>query len=155
MKMNRKYQKKIDLLIKFLKREPREVDKAPKRKGYLSFDTKDIYKKYCMLDKHIKLVAKCIDEGYLTSDYFFSSFERIRVKNYDGKLELFVLFSNSAKMMLFSSSKYKEVGQSFFSKFDFINTYGEEVNIDNKGEKDFSYCPKETNIRPIFGLVDK
>ena len=58
-------------------------------------------------------------------------------------------------MVLFSSSKYKEVGQSFFGKFDFINTYGEEVNIDNKGEKDFSYCPKETNIRPIFGLVDK
>ena len=153
--MNRKHQEKIDLLIKFLKREPREEDKAPKRKGYLSFDTKDIYKKYCMLDKHIKLVAKCIDEGYLTSDYFFHSFERIRVRNYDGRLELFVLFSNSAKMMLFSSSKYKEVGQSFFSKFDFINTHGEEVNIDNKGPKDFSLRPKETNIRPIFGLVDK
>ena len=153
--MNRKHQEKIDLLIKFLKREPREEDKAPKRKGYLSFDTKDIYKKYCMLDKHIKLVAKCIDEGYLTSDYFCHSFERIRVRNYDGRLELFVLFSNSAKMMLFSSSKYKEVGQSFFSKFDFINTHGEEVNIDNKGQKDFSLRPKETNIRPIFGLVDK
>ena len=153
--MNRKHQEKIDLLIKFLKREPREEDKAPKRKGYLSFDTKDIYKKYCMLDKHIKLVAKCIDEGYLTSDYFFHSFERIRVRNYDGRLELFVLFSNSAKMMLFSSSKYKEVGQSFFSKFDFINTHGEEVNIGNKGQKDFSLRPKETNIRPIFGLVDK
>ena len=108
-----------------------------------------------MLDKHIKLVAKCIDEGYLTSDYFFHSFERIRVRNYDGRLELFVLFSNSAKMMLFSSSKYKEVGQSFFSKFDFINTHGEEVNIGNKGQKDFSLRPKETNIRPIFGLVDK
>ena len=54
--MNRKHREKIDLLIKFLKREPREVDMAPKRKGYLSFDTKDIYKKYCMLDKHIKLV---------------------------------------------------------------------------------------------------
>ena len=153
--MNRKHREKIDLLIKFLKREPREEDKAPKRKGYLSFDTKDIYKKYCMLDKHIKLVAKCIDEGYITSDYFFRSFDRIRVRNYDGRLELFVLFSNSAKMMLFSSSKYKEVGQSFFSKFDFINTHGEEVNIDNKGQKDFSLRPKETNIRPIFGLVDK
>ena len=69
--MNRKHREKIDLLIKFLKREPREVDMAPKRKGYLSFDTKDIYKKYCMLDKDIKLVAKCIDEGYITSDYFF------------------------------------------------------------------------------------
>ena len=153
--MNRKQQKKIDLLIKFLKREPREVDKAPKRKGYLSFDTKDIYKKFCMLDKHIKLVAKCIDEGYITSNYFFNSFERIRVKNYDGKLELFVLFSNSARIMLFSSSKYREIGQSFFSKFDFINIHGEEVNIDNKGKKDFGFRPKETTIRPIFGLVDK
>ena len=151
--MNRKHQEKIDLLIKFLKREPREEDKAPKRKGYLSFDTKDIYKKYCMLDKHIKLVAKCIDEGYLTSDYFFHSFERIRVRNYDGRLELFVLFSNSAKMMLFSSSKYKEVGQSFFSKFDFINTYGEEVNIDNKEQKSFSIRPKESNTSPMFDFV--
>ena len=153
--MNRKQQKKIDLLIKFLKREPREVDKAPKRKGYLSFDTKDIYKKYCMLDKHIKLVAKCIGEGYITSDYFFKSFERIRVRNYDGKLELFVLFSNSARIMLYSSSKYRKVGQSFFSKFDFINIHGEEVNIDNKGKKDFGFRPKEATIRPIFGLVDK
>ena len=151
--MNRKHREKIDLLIKFLKREPREVDMAPKRKGYLSFDTKDIYKKYCMLDKDIKLVAKCIDEGYITSDYFFHSFERIRVRNYDGKLELFVLFSNSAKMMLFSSSKYKEVGQSFFSKFDFINTYGEEVNIDNKEQKSFSIRPKESNTSPMFDFV--
>ena len=151
--MNRKQREKIDLLIKFLKREPREVDLAPKRKGYLSFDTKDIYKKYCMLDKHIKLVAKCIDEGYITSDYFFHSFERIRVRNYDGKLELFVLFSNSAKMVLYSSSKYKEVGQSFFSKFDFINTYGEEVNIDNKEQKSFSIRPKESNTTPMFDFV--
>ena len=57
-------------------------------------------------------------------------------------------------MVLYSSSKYKEVGQSFFSKFDFINTYGQKVNIDNK-EESFSLRPKETNIRPIFGLVDK
>ena len=151
--MNRKHREKIDLLIKFLKREPREVDMAPKRKGYLSFDSKDIYKKYCMLDKHIKLVAKCIDEGYITSDYFFHSFERIRVRNYDGKLELFVLFSNSAKMVLFSSSKYTKVGQSFFHKFDFINTYGEEVNIDNKEQKSFSIRPKESNTSPMFDFV--
>lgn len=50
--MNRKHQEKIDLLLKFLKREPKDKDLAPKRKGYLSFDTKDSYKKYCMLDKH-------------------------------------------------------------------------------------------------------
>ena len=150
--MNRKHREKIDLLIKFLKREPKKGDLAPKRKRYLSFDSTDSYKKYYMLDKHIKLVAKCIDEGYITSDYFFSSFERIRVRNYDGKLELFVLFSNSAKMVLYSSSKYKEVGQSFFSKFDFINTYGQKVNIDNK-EESFSLRPKESNIRPIFDFV--
>ena len=149
--MNRKNREKIDLLIKFLKREPREVDLAQIRKGHLSFDSKDIYKKYCMLDKHIKLVAKCIDEGYIKSDYFFRSFERIRVRDYDGKLELFVLFSNSAKMVLFS--KYKKVGRSFFAKFDFINTYGQKVNIDNKEEESYSLSLKESNIIPIFYFV--
>ena len=112
--MNRKHQEKIDLLLKFLKREPREADLAPKRKRYLSFDTKDSYKKYYMLDKHIKLVAKCIFEGLITFDDFFNSFERIKVRNYDGKLELYVLFSNSAKMVLCSSTKYREVGCHFF-----------------------------------------
>ena len=128
--MDKKQQEKIDLLIKYLKREPREVDLAPKRKGYLSFDTKDNYKKYCILDKHIKLVAKAINEGYITSDYFFTSFKQIRVRNYDGKSELFALFSNSAKMLLFSTPKYKEVGRRFFHKFVFENPFGHEVDID-------------------------
>ena len=56
-------------------------------------------------------------------------------------------------MVLYSSSKYKEVGQSFFSKFDFINTYGEEVNIDNKEQKSFSIRPKESNTSPMFDFV--
>ena len=149
--MTVKHREKIDLLIKFLKREPREVDLAPKRKGYLSFDSRDIYKKYCLLDKHIKLVAKCIDEGLISSDYFFRSFQGIRVRNYDGKLELFVLFPNSAKMMLFSSYKYKKVGQSFFDKFNFEDTTGQEVNIDNR--EIFRIRPKESNIRPIFDFL--
>lgn len=151
--MNRKHREKIDLLIKFLNRLPITADLAPKRKGYLSFDTKYNYKKYCMLDKHIKLVAKCIDEGLISSDYFFRSFQRIRVKNYDGKLELFVLFPNSAKMMLFSSYKYKKVGQSFFDKFDFINTSGQEVNIDNREIFRIRLRPKESNTSPMFDFV--
>ena len=117
--MDKKHQEKIDLLIKYLKREPKEVDLAPKRKGELSFVSKDIYKKYCMLDKHIKLVAKAINEGYITSDYFFKSIKQIKVRNYYGKSELFALFSNSAKMLLFSTSKYKEVGRRFFSQVCF------------------------------------
>ena len=129
--MDTKQQKKIDSLIKYLKREPREVDMAPKRKGYLSFDTKDNYKKYRMLDKHIKLVAKCIDEGYITSDKLFSSFNRMEVRNYDGKLELYVLFPNVAKMVLSPSSINRILGWHFLNKFDFLNTYGQEINIDN------------------------
>lgn len=35
--MDKKHQEKIDLLIKYLKREPKEVDLSPKRKGELSF----------------------------------------------------------------------------------------------------------------------
>ena len=126
--MDKKHQEKIDLLIKYLKREPKEVDLAPKRKGELSFVSKDIYKKYCMLDKHIKLVAKAINEGYITSDYFFKSIKQIKVRNYYGNSELFALFSNSAKMLLFS--KYKEVGRRFFCKFVFENPFGHEVDID-------------------------
>lgn len=128
--MDKKHQEKIDLLIKYLKREPKEVDLAPKRKGKLSFVSKDIYKKYCMLDKHIKLVAKAINEGYITSDYFFKSVKQIKVKNYYGNSELFALFSNSAKMLLFSTFKYKEVGRRFFHKFVFENPFGHEVDID-------------------------
>ena len=128
--MDKKHQEKIDLLIKYLKREPKEVDLAPKRKGELSFVSKDIYKKYCMLDKHIKLVAKAINEGYITSDYFFKSIKQIKVRNYYGNSELFALFSNSAKMLLFSTSKYKEVGRRFFRKFVFENPFGHEVDID-------------------------
>ena len=149
--MNRKHQEKIDILIKFLKRKPKEG--RPISIGGLLFDNEDILYKYRALDKHIKLVAECIDEGIITSYYFFSNFERIRVRNYDGKLELFVLFSNSAKMVLYSSSKYKEVGQSFFSKFDFINTYGQKVNIDNKEEESFRLSPKESNARLLFDFV--
>lgn len=153
--MNVKHQEKIDMLIKFLKREPKKGDLAPKRKGYLSFDTKDIYKKYCMLDKHIKLVAKCIHEGLISFEYFFRSFERIRVRNYNGKLELFVLFSNSAKMVLYSSPKYAEVGQKFFNKFDFTNPNGTEVDINNEeiGKVIFKLRPKEANLRPMFDIV--
>ena len=125
-----KKRKKINALIKYLKRKPKEVDLAPKRKGALSFDTKDNYKKYRMLDKHIKLVAKAINEGYITSDYFFKSIKQIKVRNYYGKSELFALFSNSAKMLLFSTSKYKEVGRRFFRKFVFENPFGHEVDID-------------------------
>lgn len=128
--MDKKHQEKIDFLIKYLKREPKEVDLAPKIKGELSFVSKDIYKKYCMLDKHIKLVAKAINEGYITSDYFFKSIKQIKVRNYYGKSELFALFSNSAKMLLFSTSKYKEVGRIFFRKFVFENPFGHEVDID-------------------------
>ena len=127
--MDKKHQEKIDLLIKYLKREPKEVDLAPKRKGELSFVSKDIYKKYCMLDKHIKLVAKAINEGYITSDYFFKSIKQIKVRNYYGNSELFALFSNSAKMLLFSTSKYKEVGRRFFHKYVFENPFGYEVDI--------------------------
>lgn len=135
--MNRKHQEKIDLLINFLKREPKDKDLVPKRKDYLSFDSKDSYKKYRMLDKHIKLVAKCLFEGLITFDDFFSSFERIRVrvrvKNcYVGlRMRIYVLFPNSAEMVLYSSLKYKEVGKSFFNKFDFENAFGIEVDIDN------------------------
>lgn len=125
-----KKRKKINALIKYLKRKPKEVDLAPKRKGALSFVSKDIYKKYCMLDKHIKLVAKAINEGYITSGYFFKSIKQIKVRNYYGKSELFALFSNSAKMLLFSTSKYKEVGRRFFRKFVFENPFGHEVDID-------------------------
>lgn len=144
--MDKKHQEKIDLLIKYLKREPKEVDLAPKRKGELSFVSKDIYKKYCMLDKHIKLVAKAINEGYITSDYFFKSIKQIKVRNYYGKSELFALFSNSAKMLLFSNSK--EVGRRFFHKFVFENPFGHEVDIDmdkiNRSPRD----------RSNFDLVD-
>ena len=127
--MDKKQQEKIDSLIKYLKREPKGVDLVPKRKGELSFVTKDIYKKYCMVDKHIKLVAKAINEGYITSEYFFRSLGPIKVRNYYGKSEIFALFSNSAKMLLFSS-KYKPVGERFFHNFDFISTFGYEVDID-------------------------
>ena len=153
--MNRKHREKIDLLIKFLKREPRKEDLESKKIGNLVFESKDIYKKYIMLDKHIKLVAKCIDEGCITSDYFFSSFTRICVRNYsyDGRLKLYVLFSNSSKMLLFSLGKYGEVGNSFFSKFDFKNTNNEEVNIDNKGKESFRLRSKKTNLKPMFDFV--
>ena len=141
--MNRKHQKKIDLLIEFLKREPKDKDLAPKRKGYLSFDTKDSYKKYRMLDKHIKLVAKCLFEGLITFDDFFSSFERIRVrvvvKNcyVDLRMGIYVLFPNSAEMVLYSSLKNREVGKSFFNKFYFENSFGIEVDIENIVKRSF------------------
>ena len=151
--MNRKHREKIDLLIKFLKREPKKGDLAPKRKRYLSFDSTDSYKKYYMLDKHIKLVAKCIDEGYITSDYFFSSFERINVRNYKDKLELFVLFPNSAKLVLFSSFKYEKVGRSFFRNFNLTNENGKEVNLDKKDEVIIGCRPKESNASPMFDFV--
>ena len=54
-------------------------------------------------------------------------------------------------MVLFS--KYKKVGRSFFAKFDFINTYGQKVNIDNKEEESYSLSLKESNIIPIFDFV--
>ena len=154
--MNRKHQEKIDLLIKFLKREPKDKDLAPKRKGRLSFDTKDSYKKYCMLDKHIKLVAKCLFEGLITFDYFFNSFERIQVRNYNGKLGLYVLFPNSAKMVLYSSYKNQKVGWCFFNNFDLTRENGLKVDIDNEeiGKEKISYGrPKESNARPIFDFV--
>ena len=139
--MNRKHQEKIDILIKFLKRKPKEG--RPISIGGLLFDNEDILYKYRALDKHIKLVAECIDEGIITSYYFFSNFERIRVRNYDGKLKLYVLFSNSAKMVLFSShkhrevgcdffNKHQEVGCDFFNKFDLTNLYGVKVDINNE-----------------------
>ena len=56
-------------------------------------------------------------------------------------------------MVLYSSPKYKEVGQSFFYKFDFINTYGQKVNIDNKEEESFRLSPKESNATPMFDFV--
>ena len=151
--MNRKHREKIDLLIKFLKREPKKGDLAPKRKSYLSFDSTDSYKKYCMLDKHIKLVAKGIDGGYITSDYFFSSFERIDVRNYKDELELFVLFPNSAKLVLFSPFKYEKVGRSFFRNFNLTDKNGREVNLDKK-DTEFIRCrPKESNLSPMFDFV--
>ena len=56
-------------------------------------------------------------------------------------------------MMLFSSYKYKKVGQSFFDKFDFVNTSGQEVNIDNREVFRIRLRPKESNTRPIFDFV--
>ena len=160
--MNRTHQEKIDLLLKFLKREPKDKDLVPKRKGCLSFLTKDSYKKYCMLDKHIKLVAKCLFEGLITFDNFFNSFERVKVRNYDSQLELFVLFSNSAKMVLYSSPKYREVGWHFFNKFDFTNPLWQDVDIYNQPlvQENFRLFPKkgylrpkETNLKPMFDFV--
>ena len=139
--MGEEYQRKIDLLIKFLKRKPKEGN--PIRIGGLLFDNEDILYKYRALDKHIKLVAECIHKGIISYD-FFIEFERIRVRNYDGKLKLYVLFSNSAKYVLFSSRKHEDleecfsshnhrvVAESFFNKFDFIRENGLKVNINNE-----------------------
>lgn len=151
--MDKKHREKLNALIKFLKREPKKGDLAPKRKSYLSFDSTDSYKKYCMLDKHIKLVVKCIDEGYIKSDYFFNSFERIDVRNYKDKLELFVLFPNSAKLVLFSPYKYERVGRRFFRNFNLTDKNGREVNLDKKDEFVIEYSPKESNARFLFDFV--
>ena len=151
--MGEEYQRKIDLLIKFLKRKPKEGN--PIRIGGLLFDNEDILYKYRALDKHIKLVAECIHKGIISYD-FFIEFERIRVRNYDGKLKLYVLFSNSAKMVLYSSYKNQKVGWCFFNKFDLTRENGLKVDIDNEeiGKEKISYVrPKESNIRPIFDFV--
>ena len=135
--MKRTHKEKIDILIKFLKSKPKKEDLVPKKKDCLYFDSKDSYKKYRVLDRHIKLVAKCLFEGIITFDDFFSSFEKIRVKvgvyGYDINLRtrIYVLFPNSAEMMLYSSLKNKEVGKSFFNNFYFENFWGVEVDINH------------------------
>ena len=144
--MGKQHKEKIDLLIKFLKREPKEEDMVPVIKGILLFETKDSYKKYSMLDKHIKLVAKCIAEGIVTSDYFFNSFNRIIVLNYGEycEIDLGFLFpnSNDLKMMYCLNSKLCEVGCSFFKKFDVINVHG------------IKYTIEEPRDRSVFDLVE-
>ena len=70
--MNEKQKKKIDALIKFLKREPKKRDLlAEVLVGRMAFENRDLYKKYQMIDKHIKLIVKCLDEEYITYNYFF------------------------------------------------------------------------------------
>ena len=130
--MNEKQKKKIDALIKFLKREPKKRDLlAEVLLGRMAFENRDLYKKYQMIDKHIKLIAKCLDEGYITYNYFFSIFDRMRVYGYEGKLSLYVLFPNNAKLLLFSR-KYREVASQFFDKFRFYSDEEAEVDIENR-----------------------
>ena len=152
-------QEKINILIKFLKRKPKEG--KPMRIGGLLFDNEDILNKYRALDKHIKLVAECIHKRIISYD-FFCKFEGIRVRNYDdkSKLNLYVLFSNSAKFVLFfSSHKYRElgnyysasfhyekVGEWFFNKFDFIGENGQEVDINNKEIVQSPFIPKSESF---------
>ena len=104
-----------------------------------------------MIDKHIKLIAKCLDEEYITYNYFFSIFDRMSVSGYEGKLHLYVLFPNIAKLALFSFYKYREVVSQFFNKFRFYSDEGAEVDIENN----IIYQPKyvESRDRSVFDLV--
>ena len=150
--MNGKQKKKIDALIKFLKREPQKEDLREEVVGCMVFENKDLYKKYQMIDKHIKLIAKCLDEEYITYNYFFSIFERMSVRRYEGKLHLYVLFPNIAKLALFSFHKYREVVSQFFDKFRFYSVRGAEVDIENN----LIYPPnfEEFRDRSVFDLVE-
>lgn len=162
--MNEKQKKKINAIIKFLKREPKKEDLRGEVVGRMIFDNKDLYKKYQMIDKHIKLVAKCLDEEYITYNYFFSIFERMSVCRYEGKLHLYVLFPNIAKLALFSFFKYREVVTQFFGKFRFYSDSDGEVDIENnllhspcstvfRDRSVFNFRPKESNARPMFDFV--
>ena len=150
--MNGKQKKKIDALIKFLKREPQKEDLREEVVGCMVFENKDLYKKYQIIDKHIKLIAKCLDEEYITYNYFFSIFERMSVRRYEGKLHLYVLFPNIAKLALFSFYKYREVVSQFFDKFRFYSVRGAEVDIENN----LIYPPnyEEFRDRSVFDLVE-
>ena len=149
--MNEKQKKKIDALIKFLKREPKKWDLlAEVLLGRMVFKNRDLYKKYQMIDKHIKLIAKCLDEGYITYNYFFSIFDRMKVYRYEGKTSLYVLFSNTAKLLLFSR-KYREVAIQFFDKFRFYNDEEAELNIENMIICQPKYVVRD---RSVFDLVE-
>ena len=150
--MNEKQKKKIDALIKFLKMEPQKEDLRKEVVGSMVFENKDLYKKYQMIDRHIKLIAKCLDEEYITYNYFFSIFDRMSVSGYEGKLHLYVLFPNIAKLALFSFYKYREVVSQFFDKFRFYSDRGYEVDIENNLNYSANY--KETRDRSAFDLVE-
>ena len=148
--MTKDKQEKINILIKFLKRKPKE-GKSINIRG-LVFDNEDILHKYRALDKHIKLVAECLEKHIISYD-FFKKFERIRVRKYDdeSKLKLFVLFSNSAKMKIFSTYVQLHVGMLFFGNFDFIGKNGKEVDINNKEIVKSPFVMKSETYTMEFG----
>ena len=129
--MNRTHREKIDILIEFLKREPKEEDMVPEIKECLLFETKDSYKKIHMLDKHIKLVEKCINEGIVTFDYFFNSFKRITVLNYGehGYYYLSRLFPNIYDI------NFDKVGSRFIKKLNVINVNGIKFTIEEPRDR--------------------